>query len=91
MHRRMRLLFQLLQLLSGWLSERRRLGLLGVTSLITGESRVITFDSFDITLERDATVIRDVLLPRRLAVFTSFPSAFLVHQRVLVAGLLEWG
>jgi hypothetical protein len=76
-----------LPLLLTLLSERHKLGLSGVTSLITGESRVITLDSFDITAERDATVIRDVLRPRRLAVFTSFPSAFLVHQRVPVAGL----
>jgi hypothetical protein len=49
-----------LSLSSGWLSERRRLGfLLGVMSLITGESRVIAFDSFDVTTECDATVIRD--------------------------------
>jgi len=76
-----------LQLLPGWLSERSKLGLLGVTSLIKGESRVIIFGSFDITAERDATVIRDVTLPRRFVVLTSFPIAFLVHQRVLVAGL----
>jgi len=30
-----------------------------VTSPVTGESRVIAFDSFDITAECDATVIRD--------------------------------
>jgi hypothetical protein len=49
-----------LNLSSGWLSEKRRLGLLlGVMPLVTGESRVIAFDSFDITAECDATVIRD--------------------------------
>jgi len=47
---------------SGWLSERRRLGLFAVTSLITEESRVIVLASFDITAERDATVIRDELM-----------------------------
>jgi hypothetical protein len=49
-----------LNLSSGWLSERRKLGLLlGVTSLIIGESRVIAFDSFNVTAECDTTVIRD--------------------------------
>jgi len=35
------------------------LAIWGVTSLITGESRVIAFDSFDVTAECDTTVIRD--------------------------------
>jgi len=56
-----------LNLSSGWLSERRRLGfLLGVTSLITGESRVIAFDSFDVTAECDTTVIRDEMVLQKM-------------------------
>jgi hypothetical protein len=54
------LLCKELNLSSGWLSERRKLGLLlGVTSLIIGESRVTNFNPFDITAECDTTVIRD--------------------------------
>ena len=48
---------------------------------------MITLDSFDITAERDAPVIRDVTRPRCLAILTSFPSAFSVHQRVPGADL----
>jgi hypothetical protein len=40
----------------------RGVGFLGVTSLITEESRVTAFDSFDITAECDAAVIRDELM-----------------------------
>jgi len=69
------------------LSERHRLELLGVTSLITEESRVIVFASFGITAERDATVIRDLALLRFLCVFRSFPRFLLVQQRVLGVGL----
>jgi len=50
----------------GW-GERCKLGLLlSVTSLITGESRVITFDSFDVTAECDATVIRDEIVLQKV-------------------------
>jgi hypothetical protein len=69
------------------LSERHRLEFLGVTSLITEESRVIAFASFGITAERDATVIRDLALLRFIGVFRSFPSFLLVQQRVLDVNL----
>lgn len=69
------------------LSERHRLEFLGVTSLITEESRVIAFAFFGITAERDATVIRDLALLRFLGVFRSFPSFPLVQQRVLDVSL----
>ena len=64
----------------GW-GERCKLGLLlSVTSLITGESRVITFDSFDVTAECDATVICDEMMlqkmPEFLAAFREFLSVF---------------
>lgn len=54
------------------LSERHRLEFLGVTSLITEESRVIAFASFGITAERDATVIRDLALLRFLGCLEVF-------------------
>ena len=51
----------------GWLGERRRLGpFISVTSLITGESRVIAFESFDVTAECDATVIRDAIVLQKI-------------------------
>jgi len=54
---------QRLNLSSGWVGERRRLEiLLRVTSLITEKSRVMASNSFDVTAECDATVIRDVIV-----------------------------
>jgi hypothetical protein len=63
-----------------------------VTSLITGESRVTTFDSFDITAGCDALVICDAIglqkmLPSFLDAFRGFLSIFSVHQRILDVGL----
>jgi len=56
-----------LNLSSGWVGERRRLELLlRVTSLITEESRVMASDSFDVTAECDATVIRDEIVLQEL-------------------------